>query len=118
MRHLKKNKRLNMKSSFRKAFLRNNVIHLINYGHLKTTVRRAKETKKLAEKVVCIAAKGKDFNAIRRVKQLIPYSKDAVNKLFDKIAPNYVDRPGGYTRIFKLGIRCSDTSDMARLEWV
>lgn len=118
MRHLSGRNKLNMKESFRRAFLRNQVIHLINYGHITTTVRRAKETRKLAEKVVTIAAKGNTFNARRRVKQLLPYSEPALLKLFKEIAPNYSDRPGGYTRILRLGSRLSDTSSMARLQWV
>ena len=101
-----------------KGFLRNQVIHLINYGHITTTLRTAKETRKLAEKVVTIAAKGNTFNGRRRVQQLLPYSEKAILKLFKEVAPQYTDRPGGYTRILRLGYRPSDTSSMARLQWV
>jgi len=118
MRHLNGRKKLNMNSSYRKAFLRNQVIHLINYGHITTTLRTAKETTKLAAKVVAIAAKGNTFNGRRRVMQLLPYSEVAILKLFKEVAPQYVDRPGGYTRILRLGNRLSDTSSMARLQWV
>ena len=118
MRHLSGKKKLNMKESYRKAFLRNQVIHLINYGHITTTLRTAKETRKLAEKVVTIAAKGNTFNGRRRVQQLLPYSEKAILKLFKEVAPQYTDRPGGYTRILRLGHRPSDTASMARLQWV
>lgn len=118
MRHLSGKKKLNMKESYRKAFLRNQVIHLINYGQITTTLRTAKETRKLAEKVVTIAAKGNLFNGRRRVMQLLPYSEKAIVKLFTEVAPQYADRPGGYTRILRLGSRLSDTASMALLQWV
>jgi large subunit ribosomal protein L17 len=118
MRHLNGKNKLNMKESFRRAFLRNQVIDLINYGHITTTLSRAKETRKLVDKVVTIAAKGNTFNARRRVKQLLPYNESALVKLFTEVAPNYSNRPGGYTRILRLGARLSDTSLMARLQWV
>lgn len=118
MRHLSGRKKLNMKSSYRKAFLRNQVIHLINYGHITTTLRTAKEVRKLAAKVVTVAAKGNTFNGRRRVMQLLPYSEKAILKLFKEVAPQYVDRPGGYTRILRLGNRLSDTASIARLQWV
>ncbi len=118
MRHQSGRKKLNLRSSHRKALLRNQVIHLITYGSLTTTKPRVKEVQKLAEKVVTIARNGNTFNARRRVKQLLPYKEEAVIKLFKEIAPAYVDRPGGYTRVIPMGRRVSDTAPMARLEWV
>lgn len=118
MRHLKGKKKLNMRSAHRRAYLRNQVIHLINFGHITVTTTVAKEVRRLAEKVVTLARKGNDFNVRRRVKSLLPYSEIAIKKLFVEIAPTYVDRPGGYTRIMPLGKRVSDTSSMARLQWV
>jgi large subunit ribosomal protein L17 len=118
MMHQSGRKKLNMKSSHRKAVLRNQVIHLITYGKLVTTKPRLKEVKKLAEKVVTLARVGNHFNARRRVQALLPYNKDAVLKLFSEIAPRYVDRPGGYTRMIPLGRRVSDTAPIAQLEWV
>ena len=118
MRHLKKKKKLNMSSSHRRSFLRNQVLHLIRYGHITTTLRVAKAVRSFAEKVVTIAAKGNDFNRRRRVKQLLPYNDQILVKLFKDIAPHYTDRAGGYTRIFRLGNRISDTAKMARLQWV
>lgn len=118
MMHQSGRKKLNMKSSHRKAVLRNQVIHMITYGKLVTTKPRLKEVKKLAEKVVTIARGGNTFNARRRVQALLPYNQDAVIKLFSEIAPRYVDRPGGYTRMIPMGRRKSDTAPIAQLEWV
>jgi large subunit ribosomal protein L17 len=118
MRHQKTRKKLNLKPSHKRSLLRNQVIHLITYGHLVSTKVRLKEVKKLAEKVVTIAREGNTFNARRRANALLPYKNEAVIKLFMEIAPRYIDRPGGYTRIIPLGRRASDTANMARLEWV
>ncbi len=118
MRHQKARKKLNLRAPHRRSLLRNQVIHLIEYEQLITTKARIKEVKKLAEKVVTIARGGKNFNAYRRVKALLPYKESAVKKLFEAVAPRYVDRPGGYTRIIPLGKRVSDTATIAKLEWV
>ena len=118
MNHQNGKKKLNMKSGHRKAFIRNQVIHLIKYGVLQSTKVRVKEVQRVSEKIVAIAKKGYDFNTIRRVKQLLPYDDAAVKKMIKEIAPRYVDRPGGYTRVVPLGRRESDTATIARLEWV
>jgi len=118
MKHQNGRKKLNRKPPHRRAMLRNQVIHLISYGHLVTTKARAKETQRLAEKLVTLARGGNNFNARRRAKQLLPYKDAALIKLFKEIAPNYVDRPGGYTRVIPMGKRMSDTATIARLEWV
>ncbi len=118
MNHQIGKKKLNKRPAHRKALIRNQVIHLITYGCLQTTKARVKEVQRVAEKIVTIAKKDTDFNIIRRVRQLLPYSKNAVDKLIKEIAPKYVDRPGGYTRVISLGRRISDTSVIARLEWV
>ncbi len=118
MMHQSGRKKLNLKSPHRNALLRNQVIHLITYGHLKTTKVRIKQVQRLAEKLVTIARVGNTFNARRRAQALLPYKKEAVLKLFNEIAPQYVDRPGGYTRVIPLGRRASDTAVIARLEWV
>lgn len=118
MRHLKDKRKLNLKSAHRKAYLRNQVIHLINYGYITLSLAGAKEVRRFAEKMVTLAAKGPDFNTKRRAKQLLPYSDVALKKLFDDVAPQYVNRPGGYTRILRLGRRPSDSAVMARLQWV
>ena len=118
MNHQIGKKKLNRKPAHRRAMIRNQAIHLINYGCLQTTKTRVKVVQQFAEKLVTIARKGPDFNTIRRVKQLIPYSDAAAKKLIQEIAPKYVDRPGGYTRVIPLGMRASDTATIARLEWV
>ncbi|MBY0354071.1 50S ribosomal protein L17 [Candidatus Babeliales bacterium] len=118
MNHQNGRQKLNLKQGHRKALLRNQVIHLIKYGCLQTTKTRIKEVQRLAERIVTISRTGYDFNTIRRVKQLLPYDSDAVVKLIKEIAPKYVGRPGGYTRVIPLGIRASDTATIARLEWV
>lgn len=118
MNHRNGKKRLNLRQGHRKALLRNQVIHLINYGCLQTTKVRLKEVQRLAEKVVTISRKGYDFNTIRRVKQLLPYDQEAVTKMIKEIAPKYINRAGGYTRVIPLGRRASDTATIARLEWV
>lgn len=118
MNHQNGRKKLNLKSPHRRALLRNQVIHLIEYGSLTTTKTMAKEVRRLAEKVVTIARTGNDFNTRRRVKALLPYSEKAIVKLFTEVAPRYVSRPGGYTRIVPMGRRLSDTAETARLSWV
>lgn len=118
MKHQIGKKKLNRKAAHRQAMLRNQVIHFINYGCLQTTKARVKVVRQLAEKVITVARKGRDFNTIRQIKKILPYDDKAIKKLFDEIAPKYVERPGGYTRIIPLGIRKSDTAKIARLEWV
>lgn len=118
MIHQSGRKKLNLKSSHRKAMLRNQVIHLITYGHLVSTRANVKETQRLAERLVTIARVGNEFNARRRAKSLLPYKEEALVKLFKEVAPRYVERPGGYTRVIPLGRRQSDTAVIARLEWV
>lgn len=118
MRHQNGRKKLNLKPSHRKAYLRNLTIHLITYGHLVTTKASVKEVQRFTEKLVTIAREGNHFNARRRAKALLPYKEEALLKLFKEVAPRYVDRPGGYTRVIPLGKRMSDTATIARLEWV
>ncbi len=118
MRHQNGRAKLNLKAPHRRAFLRNQVISLIMNGKLTSTKVGVKQVRVLAEKVVTLARAGHTFNTHRRVQSMIPYNTDAILKLFNEIAPRYVSRPGGYTRIIPLGRRPSDTADMALLEWV
>lgn len=118
MMHQNGRRKLNRKSSHRKAMLRNQVIHLITFGHLVTTKPRIKEVQRFAEKMVTIARVGNEFNARRKALSLLPYKQEALLKLFNEVAPRYVDRQGGYTRVIPLARRISDTAPMARLEWV
>jgi large subunit ribosomal protein L17 len=118
MKHQIGKKKLNLRAPHRKALIRNQTILLIEKGHLTTTEARVKEVRRFAEKLVTLAKKGSDFNTIRKAKSLLPYKDAALKKLFSEVAPRYSDRPGGYTRIIKMGRRVSDTAPVARLEWV
>lgn len=118
MKHQNGRKKLNLKPAHRRSMLRNQVIHLIEYGHLTSTKVTVKEVQRLAEKVTTIAREGNNFNARRRAKALLPYKEEALIKLFAEIAPRYVNRPGGYTRVIPMGKRLGDTATIARLEWV
>lgn len=118
MKHQIGRKKLNMKPSHKRSMLRNQIITFITHGHLVTTKVRVKEVRKLAERLVTIARQGNNFSMRRRALMLLPYKKEALDKLFVEIAPKYTERPGGYTRIVPLGQRASDTATMARLEWV
>lgn len=109
-------RKLGRSSAHRKAMLRNLVTDLFNEGRITTTVTRAKEARRQAEKMITLAKRG-DLHARRQVLAYV-YDESVVTKLFDEIAPNYEDRQGGYTRILKLGPRRGDNTEMAFLELV
>ncbi len=111
-------KKLNMRFPERVALLRNQAALFIKNGHLQSTRARVKEVQRFVEKLVTIAKKGNSFNVIRRVNKELPFDRVATKKLICEIAPRYVQRPGGYTRVLLMGIRPSDTAKIARLEWV
>ena len=118
MNHQNSRKKLNVSSSHKRSLLRNQAIHFISYGCLQTTRSRVKEVQRFVEKLVTVARRGNDFNTIRTLKNKLPYSDNAVYKLIKEIAVKYVDRPGGYTKVFSLGKRKSDTANISRLEWI
>ena len=118
MKHQNKLRKLNVSFKHRKALLRNQMIHFILHGKLCTTIARIKEVKREIEKLVTIARKGNHYNVRRAVAQRIPYSKPAQEKLMFEIAPTYVSRPGGYTRLVHLHRRISDTAEVGVLSWV
>jgi large subunit ribosomal protein L17 len=118
MKHQNGRKKLNLAPAHRRALLRNQTISFITYGQLVTTKAVAKEVKRFAEKLVTIAREGNTFNARRRAKALLPYKEEVLVKLFKEIAPKYINRQGGYTRLIPLGRRISDTALIAKLEWV
>lgn len=95
--------------------MKNLAASLFLRGKIKTTEAKAKETKSLAEKCISRARKG-DLAARRRLLEFLP--QNAVKKLVDEIAPRYKERPGGYTRVIKLGPRKSDGAKMAIIELV
>jgi large subunit ribosomal protein L17 len=118
MRHQNGRKKLNLKPAHKRSMLRNQAMSFIMYGFVVSTKARVKELRKFAEKLVTIARQGNEFNIRRRVNALLPYKQDVALKLVKEIAPRYVNRPGGYTRIIPMGRRISDTAELARLEWV
>ena len=100
----------------RRAMLRNLVTSLLRTGKIETTVTRAKETKRMADKMITLAKRG-DLHARRQVLAYV-YDEDVVKKLFDEIGPKYQERNGGYTRELKVGPRRGDGAEMAILELV
>ena len=100
----------------RLAMLRNLVTSFLKNGKIETTETRAKETRKLAEKMITLAKRG-DLHARRQVLSFVT-EKEVVNKLFDEIAPKYTERNGGYTRILKVGPRRGDCAEVVILELV
>ena len=109
-------RKLGRTSAHRKAMLRNLVTDLLREGRITTTITRAKETRRMAEKMITLGKRG-DLHARRQALAYI-YDEDVVTKLFDNIAPKYAERSGGYTRILKLGQRRGDTAEMVFLELV
>ncbi len=93
--------KLGRNSAHRKSMLRNLVTELFRQGRITTTEERAKEARRIAEKLITKAKRG-DLHARRQVLEYV-FDEDVVRKLFDDIAPSYAERNGGYTRILKLG---------------
>ena len=115
-------RKLGRTSAHRKAVLRNQTTDLLVHGEIITTVEKAKEVRKVAEKTITLGKKG-DLAARRRAAAYlrpINISEDQtiLQKLFDEIAPGYADRKGGYTRIIKLGTRRGDNAELAKIELV
>lgn len=109
-------RKLGRKTDHRKALLRNQVTSLLRHGRIETTVAKAKETQRMAERMITLAKRG-DLHARRQALAYI-YDEDVVTKLFTEIGPNYEERNGGYTRVLKLGPRRGDAAEMAILELV
>ena len=108
MRHNKSGKRLGRNTPHRTAMLRNMVTSLFDHEKLTTTDARAKELRKVADRMITLGKRG-DLHARRQVLSIIRDQK-IVAKLFDQIGPRYKDRSGGYTRILKLGSRLGDNA--------
>lgn len=109
-------RKLGRPTDHRKAMLRNLVTSLLRNGKIQTTETRAKETKRMAEKMITLAKRG-DLHARRQVLAYV-YDETVVKNLFDEIAPKYADRNGGYTRMLKLGPRRGDAAEIVILELV
>ncbi len=116
MRHRKDHRRLGRKSEHRRALLRNLVTALFQYERIETTVAKAKETRRFAERMITFGKKG-DLAARRHVAAYI-MKPEIVAKLFTTIAPWYAERNGGYTRIVRIGRRLGDAGETAYLELV
>jgi large subunit ribosomal protein L17 len=116
MRHRKDHRKLSRTREHRKALLRNLTTSLFIHERIETTVAKAKEARRMAERMITFAKRG-DVAARRHVARFV-HGDDVVRKLFDTLAPWYVDRNGGYTRIIKVGHRLGDAGQTAFLELV
>jgi len=116
MRHRKDHRRLGRKREHRQALLRNLVTALFQYERIETTVAKAKETRRLAERMITFGKQG-DLAARRHVARFV-MKPEVVSKLFATIAPWYTERNGGYTRIVRIGHRLGDAGETAYLELI
>ncbi len=116
MRHLKAGRKLNRNSAHRRALLRNLVTSLLQHEHLQTTDAKAKEMRRWVDRMITLG-KRNTLHARRQAAAFVR-GRDIVKKLFDDIAPRFTTRPGGYTRITKLGARQGDNAPMALIELV
>ena len=116
MRHRKSGRQLNRTSSHRKAMFRNMAVSLFRHEIIRTTLAKAKELRRTAEPLITLAKN--DSVAKRRLAFARLRDRDIVQKLFGEIAPRYQERPGGYLRILKCGLRAGDSAPMAMVELV
>jgi large subunit ribosomal protein L17 len=114
MRHLKSGRKLNRNSSHRKAMFRNMAASLFRHELIRTTLAKAKELRRTAEPLITLAKT--DSVAKRRIAFSRLRDRDMVTKLFNDLAPRYIDRPGGYLRVLKCGFRPGDSAPMAIVE--
>ena len=117
MRHQKQRGKLSRDAAHRKSLLANLCKEVIQHERIKTTEAKAKAVKPEVEKLITLAKRG-DLHARRQALAALGQDKFIVYKLFEEVAPRYSERPGGYTRILKLGPRRSDATEMVLLELV
>jgi large subunit ribosomal protein L17 len=117
MRHRKARHKLSRDASHRRSLLRNLCREVIEHERIKTSQAKAKAVKPEVEKLITLAKRG-DLHARRQALSELGQDRFVVHKLFEEIAPRYAERPGGYTRIVKLGPRRSDSTEMVLLELV
>jgi large subunit ribosomal protein L17 len=117
MRHRRQRNKLSRDSAHRKALLRNLQRELIEHERIQTSQAKARAVKPKVEKLITLAKRG-DLHARRQALSALGNDKFLVHKLFEEVAPRYTERPGGYTRIVKLGPRRSDSTEMVFLELV
>lgn len=116
MRHRESGRKLNRNSSHRKAMFRNMAVSLMEHEVIKTTLPKAKELRRVAEPLITMAKS--DSVANRRLAFSRLRDRGIVTKLFNELAPRYKERPGGYLRILKCGVRTGDKAPMAIVELV
>lgn len=116
MRHRKTGRKLGRDSAHRKALYANLAVAVIEHGRIRTTEAKAKEVRPLVEELVTLGKRG-DLAAHRQAVSVMR-SKGAAHALFSDVAPRFADRPGGYTRIVKIGPRQGDAARMVYLEFV
>ena len=116
MRHRKKGRHLSRTASHRRAVLRNMATSLFRHGRIETTTAKAKELRPFAEKLVTLAKRG-DLHSRRLAARKIA-DREVLGQLFDQIGPRYMERPGGYTRVLKVGYRRGDAAEMSLIELV
>ena len=116
MRHRRSGRKLGRDASHRKALYANLAGALIEHGRIKTTAAKAKEVKPIAEQMITLGRRG----GVHARRQALAFlrSQDVVHKLFSDVGPRFADRPGGYSRIVKLGPRWGDAAEMVYLELV
>ena len=117
MRHQKKRNKLSRDAGHRKALVKNLCTEIVDHERIKTTEAKAKMVKPEVERLITLAKRG-DLHARRQALATLGQNKFTVHKLFEEIAPRYAERPGGYTRILKLGPRRSDATEMVYIELV
>src|SRR5438552_3408760 len=125
MRHRVAHRKLGRVTEHRMSMLRNQATNLLRHEHLTTTVPKAKELRPFVERIITIAkrgiaageANGKMLNARRLVMRDLQ-DRDIVSKLFDTLAPRFADRPGGYTRLLRIGFRKGDSAEVAQVELI
>jgi large subunit ribosomal protein L17 len=117
MRHRRNRHKLSRDAAHRKALLRNLSRDLIEHERIQTSQAKAKAVKPQVERLITLAKRG-DLHARRRALSALGQDRFVVHKLFEEVAPRYAERPGGYTRIVKLGPRRSDSTEMVFLELV
>jgi large subunit ribosomal protein L17 len=116
MRHHRAGRKLGRDASHRKALYANLAGALIEHGRIKTTVTKAKAVRPIAEKMITLGRRG-DLHARRQAMAYLR-SQEVVHKLFAEVAPRFTERPGGYSRIVRIGPRPGDAAEMAYLELV
>ena len=116
MRHRKKGRTLSRTASHRSAVMRNLSTSLFRHGRIETTTAKTNELRPYAERLISLAKRG-DLHARRQAARKIA-DREILGRLFDELGPRYAERPGGYTRVLKVGRRRGDAAEMSLIELV